>query len=129
MYMSSPVLVNGRVVGLSHRKRGQYFGLDPATGKVEWTSEPGQGENAAFVLADGALLVLQGDGTLLVLRPDGASFSRSTAIASPRAPRSRIPSPRDGHPDQGREGLSLYAGRNDREHGRHPAAQLPENQP
>jgi hypothetical protein len=43
MYMSSPVLVNGRVVGLSHWKRGQYFGLDPATGRVEWKSEPGQG--------------------------------------------------------------------------------------
>jgi hypothetical protein len=75
MYMSSPVLVNGRVVGLSHWKRGQYFGLDPATGRVEWKSEPGQGQNAAFVVADGALLVLQGDGTLLVTPPSGASFS------------------------------------------------------
>jgi hypothetical protein len=74
MYMSSPVLVRGRIVGLSHRKRGQYFGMDPATGKVEWKSEPGQGDNAGFVLADGALLVLQGDGTLLVLPQDGASF-------------------------------------------------------
>lgn len=75
LYMSSPVFVNGRVIGLSHRKRGQYFGLDPATGRVEWKSEPGQGENAAFVLAHGALLVLQGDGTLVLLAPDGASFS------------------------------------------------------
>jgi outer membrane protein assembly factor BamB len=75
MYMSSPVLVNGRVIGLSHRKRGQYFGLDPATGAIEWKSEPGQGENAAFVLADGALLVLQGDGTLIVLPPNAGAFS------------------------------------------------------
>ena len=75
MYMSSPVLVGGRVIGLSHRKRGQYFALEPATGTVEWKSEPGQGENAAFVLAEGALLILQGDGTLLVLRQDGAAFS------------------------------------------------------
>jgi outer membrane protein assembly factor BamB len=75
MYMSSPVLVNGRVVGLSHRKRGQYFALDPATGTVAWTSQPGQGENAAFVLAEGALLALQGDGTLLLLPQDAASFS------------------------------------------------------
>jgi outer membrane protein assembly factor BamB len=75
MYMSSPVLVNGRVIGLSHRKKGQYFALDPATGTIEWKSEPGQGENAAFVLTAGALLVLEGDGTLLVLPPDAASFS------------------------------------------------------
>lgn len=73
--MSSPVLVNGRVIGLSHRKRGQYFALDPATGTVEWKSEPGQGANAAFVLTEGALLVLQGDGTLLVLPQTGAAFS------------------------------------------------------
>jgi outer membrane protein assembly factor BamB len=75
MYMSSPVLANGRVVGLSHRKNGQYFALDPATGTIHWRSEPGRGENAAFVLARGALLVLEGDGTLLVLPPDAASFS------------------------------------------------------
>jgi outer membrane protein assembly factor BamB len=74
MYMSSPVLVNGKVIGLSHRKRGQYFALAPASGTVEWKSEPGQGENAAFVLAEGASLVLEGDGTLLVLPQDGAAF-------------------------------------------------------
>jgi outer membrane protein assembly factor BamB len=75
MYMSSPVLVNGRVIGLSHRKKGQYFALDPATGTVQWKSDPGRGENAAFVPTPGALLVLEGDGTLLVLPPDAASFS------------------------------------------------------
>lgn len=75
MYMSSPVLVNGRVVGLSHKKRGQYFALDPATGAVLATSEPGQGENAAFVTAPGALLLLRGDGNLLVLPADGRSFA------------------------------------------------------
>ena len=66
LYMSSPVLANGRVIGLSNRKRGQYFALDPATGAVEWTSEPGRGENAAFVVGGASLLVLEGDGTLLV---------------------------------------------------------------
>ena len=75
MYMSSPVLVNGRVIGLSQRKKGQYFALDPATGSVQWKSDPGQGENAAFVLARGNLLVLEGDGTLLLLPADAASFA------------------------------------------------------
>ena len=75
MYMSSPVLVHGRVVGLSHKKRGQYFALDPLTGKVQWTSEGAKGENAAFVVADEGLFVLQGEGTLLVLPPDGAAFT------------------------------------------------------
>jgi len=75
MYMSSPVLAGGRVLGLSHKKRGQYFALDPATGKVQWTSDGAQGENAAFVVADHGLLVLQGDGTLLVLPRDAAAFA------------------------------------------------------
>jgi outer membrane protein assembly factor BamB len=77
MYMSSPVLAGGRVVGLSHRRRGQYFALDPATGRVEWTSDQGQGENAALVLTPTGLLALQGDGTLLVLPRDAASFTPS----------------------------------------------------
>ena len=109
MYMSSPVLVNGRVVGLSHRKRGQYFGLDPATGSVVWTSEAGQGENAAFLVAEGALLVLQGDGTLLVLPERARRSPRRVATASPRARPTRIRFPRGSGilvKDEG--GLSLY---------------------
>ncbi len=77
MYMSSPVLVNGRVIGLSQRHKGEYFALDPATGALHWKSAPGQGENASFVLTEGALLVLQGDGTLLVLPQDGGAFTPS----------------------------------------------------
>jgi outer membrane protein assembly factor BamB len=75
MYMSSPVLAGAQVLGLSHKKKGQYFALDAATGKVRWTSTGGQGENAAFLVAGDSILVLQGDGTLLVLGRDSASFS------------------------------------------------------
>jgi outer membrane protein assembly factor BamB len=75
MYMSSPVLVKGKVLGLSHKKRGQFFALDPATGAVAWKGEGGQGENAAFVVAQGVVLALQGDGMLLVLPQEGPSFS------------------------------------------------------
>ena len=74
MYMSSPVLVNGLVVGLSHRKKGQYFALDPATGNVRTVSAAGRGENAAFVRVADALLLLRDDGTLLVLPGNGSSF-------------------------------------------------------
>jgi outer membrane protein assembly factor BamB len=77
MYMSSPVLANGRVVGLSHKRKGQYFALDPATGAVEWTSPPGQGEHAAFVVAGESVLVLQGDGTLFHLPAGATGFTPS----------------------------------------------------
>ena len=33
LYMSSPVLVAGRLYGFSHKKKGQFFCLDAATGK------------------------------------------------------------------------------------------------
>ncbi len=124
MYMSSPVLVNGRVVGLSQRKRGQFFGLDPATGKVEWTSEPGQGESAAFVLADGALLVLQGDGTLVLLRQDGASFSplHRYRVAETATYAHPVPTPM-GILIKDEKGLSLYEGAaTAASTGQHPAA-------
>jgi outer membrane protein assembly factor BamB len=75
MYMSSPVLAGAQVLGLSHKKKGQYFALDAATGQVRWTSAAGQGENAAFVVAGDSVLILQGDGTLLVLPRDAASFA------------------------------------------------------
>jgi outer membrane protein assembly factor BamB len=71
LYMSSPVVVDGRVLGLSHRRRGQYFGLDAQSGRVVWTGPAGAGQNAAFVVVRDAVLVLQGDGRLLVL-PRGA---------------------------------------------------------
>jgi outer membrane protein assembly factor BamB len=72
MYMSSPVLVDGRLVGLSHRKRGQVFAIEAATGAVQWLSAGAQAENAALVVLGDSLLMLLGDGRLLVL-PRGAS--------------------------------------------------------
>jgi outer membrane protein assembly factor BamB len=90
MYMSSPVLVEGRVLGLSHRKRGQYFLLDPDTGMLQAASEGGRGESAAFVVAGDSVLVLEGDGRLLVLPAGPSRRSRPTEWRRPR--RSPIPS-------------------------------------
>jgi outer membrane protein assembly factor BamB len=112
MYMSSPVFVNGKVIGLSHRKKGQFFALDPLTGSIEWTSEPGQGENAALVLAQGALLVLQESGTLLVLPQDGAGFSptRRYQVADGGTYAYPVPTPL-GILIRDENGISLYAAR------------------
>ena len=109
MYMSSPVLVNGRVIGLSHRKKGQYFALDPATGTVQWKSEAGQGENAAFVLARDAVLVLEGNGTLLIVSPDATSFSATRRYRIAESATYAHPVPTDlGILIKDEDGLSLY---------------------
>ena len=74
MYMSSPVLVGGKVFGLSHRRRGQLFCVDPATGKLAWVTRGRLAENAAIVAAGGVLLVLTTGGELLVVAAEGGGY-------------------------------------------------------
>jgi outer membrane protein assembly factor BamB len=110
MYMSSPVLAGGQVLGLSHRKKGQYFALDAATGKVRWTSDGSQGETAAFVVVGDSVLVLQGDGTLLVLPRDVTSFApaRKYRVAGSATYAHAVPTA-SGLLIKDQTGLSLYA--------------------
>jgi outer membrane protein assembly factor BamB len=68
MYMSSPVVVNGVMYGLTHRNRGQFFAVEVSTGKSLWTSPPRQGENAALAAAGTLLLATTTDGELVVMR-------------------------------------------------------------
>jgi outer membrane protein assembly factor BamB len=110
MYMSSPVLAGGQVLGLSHKKKGQYFSLDADTGKVRWTSAGGQGENAALVVAGDSVLVLEGDGTLLVLPRDATSFApaRTYRVAESATLAHAVPTG-SGLLIKDETGLSLYA--------------------
>src|SRR5262245_29027796 len=48
---NTPVLADNRLVGFSHRKKGQFFCLDANTGKAFWESEGRMGENAATLNA------------------------------------------------------------------------------
>jgi outer membrane protein assembly factor BamB len=85
-YMSTPVLAAGRLCGFSQRKKGQFFGLDPATGKTVWLSEGRQGENAAMVAGGGALFALTDGSELLIVNPAAPSFAvqkRYDVAASP----------------------------------------------
>jgi outer membrane protein assembly factor BamB len=68
MYMNSPVLTGGLLYGLSHKNKGQYFCLDPNTGKTLWTSDPRQGENAAILTAGGLVYSLDTDANLKISR-------------------------------------------------------------
>jgi outer membrane protein assembly factor BamB len=73
-YLSTPVLDGGKLYGLSHRKRGQYFCLDATTGKTLWLSEGRQAENAAILAGGGALFLLNTDGAMIVAARDAAVF-------------------------------------------------------
>lgn len=68
MYMSSPVLRGDVLVGLSHRNRGQFFGLSTTTGQTLWTSEGRQADNAAIVAAGDTMFLLTSDAELVVAK-------------------------------------------------------------
>jgi hypothetical protein len=74
-YMSTPVRVDGRIYGLSHRKQGQFFALDAATGKTIWLSDGRQGKNAAIVAGGGALYLLTTESKLIVAPLGGEAFA------------------------------------------------------
>ncbi len=73
-YLSTPVLEGGRIYGLSHRKKGQWFCVDAASGRTLWLSDGRQAENAAILAGGGALFLLDTDGSLTVAAADAAGF-------------------------------------------------------
>jgi outer membrane protein assembly factor BamB len=66
MYMSSPVLSDNLLIGMTHRNRGQLIVLDAETGKTLWKGEGRAGENAALVVIGNTLLAQNVDGEILV---------------------------------------------------------------
>jgi outer membrane protein assembly factor BamB len=76
MYMSSPVLAAGLLHGLSHRNKGQYFSLDPATGKTVWTSDGRQGENAMLLARGDEVLSLTTESQLQIFRASSRGLDR-----------------------------------------------------
>jgi outer membrane protein assembly factor BamB len=66
LFMSSPVVAGGLVVGFSHFKRGQLFGLDPGDGKLVWRGRPRWGEHASLIAWGNQVLVFREDGSLVV---------------------------------------------------------------
>ncbi len=74
MYMSSPVLVGTRLFGFTHKRSGQFFAVDVASGQTLWTSLGREGDNAALVGIGDRLLALTDGGELIVLAADATEF-------------------------------------------------------
>lgn len=75
MFMSSPVLADGRLYGFSTRKKGSVYSLDPATGKLLWSSPGGMGEGATLVAAGDYLFVLLDTADLFVAKKGGDAWT------------------------------------------------------
>jgi outer membrane protein assembly factor BamB len=73
-YLSTPVLEGGKLYGLSHKKKGQWFCVDAATGKTLWLTDGRQAENAAILAGAGVLFLLDTDGSLTVAAADASGW-------------------------------------------------------
>ena len=74
MYMSSPVVANGVLYGLTQKNRGQFFAVDVTTGKTLWTGPPRQAENAALTAAGDAIVATTTEGELVVFKQGVKAF-------------------------------------------------------
>ncbi|HEX5735871.1 MAG TPA: PQQ-binding-like beta-propeller repeat protein [Blastocatellia bacterium] len=74
MYMNSPVIVGDHLLGLSHKRKGQFFGLDARTGATVWATEGREAENSAMLAAGNLLFVLTNDAQLIVARKRATAF-------------------------------------------------------
>ena len=86
MYMSTPVISGTTLYGLSHRRSGQFFALDVATGKTLWTTTGREGENASLIAAGSVLLLSTTNAELIVARPNPAKFEEARRYTVANSP-------------------------------------------
>ena len=74
MYMSTPVLADGIVYGLSNKKKGQVVAVDAATGALKWATEGRAADQAAILLTPAHVLVLTTGGELVLVKRSAAKY-------------------------------------------------------
>jgi outer membrane protein assembly factor BamB len=74
MYMSTPVLADGVLYGLSAKKKGQVFAIDAATGAVKWMTEGRAADQAAILLTPSNVLVQTQAGELILVKRSAAKY-------------------------------------------------------
>jgi outer membrane protein assembly factor BamB len=74
MYMSSPAAAGNTLFGLSNKNRGQFFAIDPASGKTLWTTKGREAENASIVRAGDYLLLATTNSELIIARANAARY-------------------------------------------------------
>jgi outer membrane protein assembly factor BamB len=74
MRMTNGVILQDMLFSLSTKNSGQYFSLDPKTGKTLWLSAPRQAENASILRSDSLVFSLEDDGELVIFRPGRDAF-------------------------------------------------------
>jgi outer membrane protein assembly factor BamB len=91
MYMSTPVLADGILYGLSSRKKGQIVALDAATGALKWSTEGRAADQASILLTSSHVLFLTTGGELLVARRSSARYEEDRRYTVADSPTWAIP--------------------------------------
>ena len=73
--MSSPIISNGLLYGLSHYDRGHLFCLDTSTGEILWKGPPRTGSHATFLSTPNHIISLLGHGELRVLSSTSEGYA------------------------------------------------------
>ena len=73
--MSSAIVNDGLLFGMSHYGKGRMFCVNPETGEVLWQTEGRFGQNATFLAIPGQLIALNDTGVLQAVKANGAAFS------------------------------------------------------
>jgi outer membrane protein assembly factor BamB len=73
-YLSTPVVVNDVLYGLSTKQRGQFYAIDAKTGQVLWLGTPREADNTAVAKAGQLLFLLNDDAELIVARANRKAF-------------------------------------------------------
>ena len=75
LFMNTPVIHREMMLGFSDSNKGQYFALEPRTGKLLWTSAGRQAESAITLLADKLLVILTESGELIFANAAASGYS------------------------------------------------------
>jgi len=73
-YLSTPVVLDGVLYGLSTKTRGQFYAIDAKTGQVLWLGTPREADNTAVAKAGQLLFLLNDDAELIVARANRKAF-------------------------------------------------------
>ncbi|HZS03248.1 MAG TPA: PQQ-binding-like beta-propeller repeat protein [Blastocatellia bacterium] len=76
MYMNSPVADGDHLYGLSAKRKGQFFCLEAATGKILWATTGREGFNASLLNAGSFLFILTNDASLIVAGKSQQGFEQ-----------------------------------------------------
>jgi outer membrane protein assembly factor BamB len=75
MYMSSQVLADGTLFGLSAKRKGQFVAVDPTTGTLKWSSEGRNADHASVLFTPTHVVYLTSSGELMLLKRGAAGFT------------------------------------------------------